>query len=316
MKKKINWTVWLSTLSLPLLLAVLVVVFSLLSGNFFTRLNLTNILVQNMHIVVLSTAVLVLMVIGGIDLSMGFQISVVAVVMAKTIKDGTLSIWVAIVLGVVVCMVLGLFNGVMSRLLKTHTMIVSLGSMAVFQGISFLISKSKTYGGLPRAFMYIGQGRLWGWLPLNAVITAVLVLVVGYVLRRTYLGRHFYAVGDNPEAARLAGLNVWRIKYIAYLIAGALVGFSALLLSSRTGSGDSGMGPDLTFTGITAAVLAGVALKGGEGTLWKVVVAVFVLGVLANGMQLVGLGTYPQYIAKGAIMMGSLYLSNRSVKAV
>jgi ribose transport system permease protein len=162
--------------------------------------------------------------------------------------------------------------------------------------------------------MYIGQGRLWGWLPLNLIITAVLVLIVGYFLRRTYLGRHLYAVGDNPEAARLAGLNVWRIKYVAYLIGGALVGITALLLSSRTGSADSGMGPDLTFTGITACVLAGVALKGGEGVLWKVIVAVLVLGVLANGMQLVGLGTYPQYIAKGAIMMGSLYLSNRNVK--
>jgi ribose transport system permease protein len=304
MKKKINWIAWLSTLSLPILLAVGLVVFSLLSHKFFTQLNLTNILVQNMHIVLLSAAVLVLMIIGGVDLSVGFQVSVVAVVMAKTIKGGTLPIWAAIIVGILVCVVLSLFNGVMSRVLKSHTMIVSLGSMAVFQGISFLISGSKTYGGLPRSFMYIGQGRLWGWLPLNAVITLVLLLAVGYLLKRTYLGRHFYAVGDNPEATRLAGLNVWRIKYIAYLVAGALVGVTALLLASRTGSADSGTGVDLMFTGITACVLAGVALKG--------VVAVFVLGVLANGMQLVGIGTYPQYIAKGAIMMGSLYMSNRS----
>jgi ribose transport system permease protein len=156
---------------------------------------------------------------------------------------------------------------------------------------------------------------LGGWLPLNVIITAVLVLAVGYFLQRTYLGRRLYAVGDNPEASRLGGLNVWRTKYIAYLIAGVLVGIAALLLASRTGSADSSMGADLTFTGITACVLAGVALKGGEGTLWKVIVAVFVLGVLANGMQLVGLGTYPQYIAKGLIMFGSLYMSNRSMKA-
>ncbi len=305
----------LANLSLPILLIVIVFVFSMLSDKFFTQLNLTNILVQNFHIAVMSAAVLILMIIGGIDLSIGYQISVVVVVVAKAIKTGALPIWLAIVVGILVCMVLALFNGVMSRYLKSHTMIISLGSMAVFQGLSYLISESRTYNGLPREFMYIGQGRLWGWLPVNGIITLVLLLVVGYFLRKTYLGRHMYAVGDNPEAARLAGLNVWKIKYVAYLLAGALVGVTAVLLSARSGSADSTMGPDLTFTGITACVLAGVALKGGEGTLWKVIVAVFVLGILSNGMQLVGLGTYPQYIAKGVIMLVSIYLSNRTLKA-
>lgn len=312
--KKTNWTAVISNLSLPILLIVSLAAFTLLNDKFFTQINLTNILVQNMHITVLSTAVLILMIIGGIDLSIGFQISVVAVLIARSIKENILPIWAAIVAGILVCMVLALFNGLMSKVLKSHTMIISLGTMAVFQGISFLLSQSKTYGGLPKEYQYIAQYRIGGIVPTSAVITLVIVLVVGWFLKRTYLGRHLYAVGDNPEAARLAGLNVWRIKYLAYLIAGALVGVTAVLLSSRTGSADSGMGPDLTFTGITACVLAGVALKGGEGTLWKVVVAVFVLGVLANGMQLVGLGTYPQYIAKGAIMLGSIYLSNRSLK--
>ena len=99
-------------------------------------------------------------------------------------------------------------------------------------------------------------------------------------------------------------------------MAGVLVGITAILLSARSGSADSTMGPDLTFSGITACVLAGVALKGGEGTLWKVVVAVFVLGILTNGMQLIGLGTYPQYMAKGSIMLFSIYMSNRNLKAM
>ena len=99
-----------------------------------------------------------------------------------------------------------------------------------------------------------------------------------------------------------------------FLGAGLLVGISAVLMSARNGSADASIGTGIEFTGITAGVLAGVALKGGEGTLWKVIVAVFVLGVLSNGMQLIGLGTYPQYIAKGAIMLLSLYLSNRNAR--
>ena len=122
------------------------------------------------------------------------------------------------------------------------------------------------------------------------------------------------AMENNPEAAKLAGLNVAKIKILGFTCAGILVGISAILLAARSGSADSSTGTGIEFTGIIACVLSGVALKGGEGTLWKAIVAVFVLGVLSNGMQLINLGTYPQYIAKGIIMLVSLYLSNKTAK--
>ena len=135
-------------------------------------------------------------------------------------------------------------------------------------------------------------------------------------MAKTSIGRKVYAAGDNPEAARLAGLNVRKIKILAFTFAGLLVGVSAVLFSARNGYANATTGSGIEFTGITACVLAGVALKGGEGILWKAIVAVYVLGVLTNGMQLLGLGTYPQYIAKGALMLLSLYLSNRNAKAM
>jgi ribose/xylose/arabinose/galactoside ABC-type transport system permease subunit len=144
----------------------------------------------------------------------------------------------------------------------------------------------------------------------------VILLIVGFIMNKTYIGRYVYAAGDNPESARLAGLKVSKIKVLAFTFGGLLVGIAAVLLSSRAGSADSTTGLGLEFTGITACVLAGVALKGGEGTLWKVIVAVFVLGILSNGMQLIGLGTYPQYIAKGVIMLVSIWLSNRNAPSV
>lgn len=303
----------ISNISLVIMLLLSIVVFSLFSDKFFTQLNLTNILVQNIHVSVLATAVLILMVSGGVDLSIGYQISVAAVIIAKLISVGGMPVWLSIIVGIFACVVMGIFNGVLAIKLKSHTMIISLGTMAIFQGLSYLISESKVYYNLPKSFMFLGQGRLFGWLPFNAIILIVVLLIVGYILEKTYIGRHIYSVGDNPEAARLAGLNVNKIKITAYVIGGILVGISAVLLAARSGSADSTMGPDLTFSGITACVLAGVALKGGEGTLWKVIIAVFVLGVLSNGMQLVGLGTYPQYIAKGVIMVVSIYLSNRNL---
>ena len=241
--------------------------------------------------------------------------SVAAVLVAKLLSNGSVGVVPAILLGIAICVALGCFNGVMSIALNSQPMIVTLGTMAIFQGISFLISGSKTYHNLPRSFMFLGQGRILGGIPLNAVIALVIIVIVGVILNRTHVGRKIYAVGDNPEAAKLAGLNVPKIKILVFTCAGILVGISAILLAARSGSADSNTGTGIEFTGIIACVLSGVALKGGEGTLWKAIVAVFILGVLSNGMQLINLGTYPQYIAKGIIMLVSLYLSNKTAKA-
>ena len=303
-----------SNFSMPILLILLMIVFSILSNRFFTPLNLTNILVQNVHIAICATGVFMIMVSGGCDLSIGYQMSVAAVLVAKLLSNGVMGVFPAVLLGILICVALGCFNGVMSIALNSQPMIVTLGTMAIFQGISFLISGSKTYHNLPRSFMYLGQGRIFGKIPLNAVIALVVIVIVGITLNRTQIGRKVYAVGDNPEAAKLAGLNVAKIKILVFTCAGILVGISAILLAARSGSADSSTGTGIEFTGIIACVLSGVALKGGEGTLWKAIVAVFVLGVLSNGMQLINLGTYPQYIAKGVIMLVSLYLSNRTAK--
>ncbi len=303
-----------SNFSMPILLLLLMLVFSLLSDRFLTPLNLTNILVQNVHIAICATGVFMIMVSGGCDLSIGYQMSVAAVLVAKLLSSGAMGVVPAILLGILICVALGCFNGVMSIALNSQPMIVTLGTMAIFQGISYLISGSKTYHNLPRSFMFLGQGKIFGKIPLNAVIALVIIVIVGIILSRTHIGRKIYAVGDNPEAAKLAGLNVSKIKILVFTCAGILVGISAILLAARSGSADSSTGTGIEFTGIIACVLSGVALKGGEGTLWKAIVAVFVLGVLSNGMQLINLGTYPQYIAKGIIMLVSLYLSNRTAK--
>lgn len=305
----------IADLSLPILLVALIIFFSIMSEAFLTPLNLTNILVQNVHVAVCATAVMIIMISGGCDLSIGYQMSVAAVLVTKMLSVYNVSVPIAIICGVVLCSLLGAFNGLMALKLKSHTMIVTLGTMAIFQGISYLISGSKTFHNLPKSFMYIGQGKLFGVIPLNVIIMIVIVVIAAFIMQKTSIGRKVYAAGDNPEAGRLAGLNVARIKVLSFTVAGVLVGISAILLASRAGSADSSTGTGIEFTGITACVLSGVSLKGGEGTLWKVIVAVFVLGVLANGMQLINLGTYPQYIAKGVIMLVSLYLTNRNAQA-
>ncbi len=313
MKSKKSVGAFLADWSMVILLVALMLFFGIMSDAFFTPLNITNIFIQNVHVAVCTIAVFIIMVSGGCDLSIGYQMSVAAVLCTKLLSEGVVSVPVAVILAIVVCSALGAFNGIMTLKLKSNAMIVTLGTMAIFQGLSFLVSGSKTFHNLPKSFMYIGQGTI-GFLPINVIIMFVLIAIAIFVLTKTSIGRSVYAAGDNPEAARLAGLNVGKIKVLSFAVAGSLVGVAAILLASRAGSADSSTGVGIEFTGITACVLSGVALKGGEGTLWKAIVAVYVLGVLANGMQLINLGTYPQYIAKGVIMLFSLYLSNRNVK--
>ena len=167
----------ISNFSMPILLGLLILVFSILSDRFLTPLNLTNILVQNVHIAICATGVFMIMVSGGCDLSIGYQMSVSAVLVAKLLSNGTMSVAPAILLGILICVALGCFNGVMSIALNSQPMIVTLGTMAIFQGISYLISGSKTYHNLPRSFMYLGQGKLFGKIPLNALIDITFTVI-------------------------------------------------------------------------------------------------------------------------------------------
>ena len=155
----------ITELSLPIMLAALLIFFTIMSDRFLTPLNLTNILVQNVHVAVVATAVMIIMISGGCDLSIGYQMSVAAVLVTKMISEYELPMIAAIICGIVLCSLLGTFNGFMALKLKSNTMIVTLATMAIFQGISYLISESKTYHNLPTAYMYIGQGKIFGWLP-------------------------------------------------------------------------------------------------------------------------------------------------------
>ena len=201
----------ISNFSMPILLVLLMLVFSILSDRFFTPLNLTNILVQNVHIAICTAGVFMIMISGGCDLSIGYQMSVAAVLVAKLLSNGTMGVVPACLLGIGICVALGCFNGVMSIVLNSQPMIVTLGTMAIFQGISYLISGSKTYHNLPRSFMFLGQGRIFGVIPLNVVIALVVIGITG--IKRIVLMycliviAALIEVGITPQLVRMYLLN-------------------------------------------------------------------------------------------------------------
>ena len=289
-----------------LVLIFAVVLFGILEPNFLSWSNLGNILWQNSYMVIASLGMGILMISGGVDLSAGYNIGFSMSITAAALVWWSLPIPVAILLGVATSIILSTAVGFVAVKLKIHPMMVSLGTMSVFMGVAFLFTKSRTISGIPTEFKMIGQGSVFGFIPIAALVLVVVILAVGFMLRRTYFGRYLYSVGGNPDASHLAGIKVEKIRILASSVTGLLFGIAAILLVSRVGSASAGIATDVMFSTITACLLGGVTLQGGEGKVWGIVVGAFILGVLSNGMQLVGLGTYPQHIVKGLILIASM----------
>lgn len=298
--------------ALLILLVILVIGFGLMSPNFLKIANIRNILLQNAHIAVACMAVAILMISGGADLSVGNEIALGSVIGGLLMQEYGVPIWIAILVMITICTITSTFNMFMTQVLKGNTMIVTLATMTVYSGLAYIISGARSIHNLPRDFMFIGQGRILGSIPLSIIIASVLFIIVAIGISKTYMGKKLYAVGDSSEAARLAGINVRATQLGAFAIGGILIGICCVMLTARAGNATATTGSGIEFTGITACVLGGIPLKGGSGKLWKVIIAAYILGILSNGMQLIGLGSYAQYIAKGVVMMLSIGMSNHN----
>ncbi len=289
-----------------LVLVGLVILFSCLTPFFFTVQNLTNVFVQQSYVMIAAVGLSFVMISGGMDLSLGWQMSLVGVTTAVLMKNMGLPVWLSLVLCGLCGVALGLFNGVMTVSLKVHPLIVTLGTMTIFQGLSYTVANQSVILNLPQSYKFFGQGYLFGWMPVSVILMAVVVAAASFILNKTYFGRHIYAVGSNEDAAHLAGIKVKKIKLLVFSLCGFFVSIATTILFARTGSAAPATGPGVEFNCMTAAVLGGISFKGGDGKMWGLVTGVLILGILGNGMQLVGLNTYVQYIVKGAVLLAAV----------
>lgn len=184
-------------------------------------------------------------------------------------------------------------------------MIVTLATMTMFKGISYILSQSKSYYNFDQAYLNIGQGYV-GAVSVPVIVAVIVAIAIAFVLNKTVFGRFIYAVGGNPETSRLAGVNVKMIKLLTFALAGVLFGIASVILTSRGGSASSNIGPGVEFDAITACVLGGVSFIGGAGRVSDAVVGCLILGVLTNGMQMLGLDINSQYVVKGILLLVSI----------
>jgi len=283
----------------------LVVLFAIVNPQFLTVRNLTNIVTQNTYFIIVAIGLAFVLISGGIDLSVGYQMSLVGVIIAMMMTEYGLPVWLAIVTGLVLGTFLGLINGLIVTRIRTFPLIVTLATAVIFQGISYIVSQARTFRDYPESFQAITKTRIFG-IPLDVYLTIVVVLVASFIFYQTKWGTRVVGLGGNEEALRLSGVNTRRLKTIVYTTCGFFTAIATIVMVSKANSMQSSFGPGTEFTALTAAIVGGVSFLGGEGNIPALVAGVFVLAVLGNGMQLAGWSTYAQYIVRGIILLAAV----------
>lgn len=288
--------------SVYIILAVLILLFSYFNPQFFSGKNFYNLLTQNTYFLIASVGLAFVMIGGGIDLSVGYQMSLVGVVAAMLMTEKNWPVWLTVIFAIVLGTVLGIINGLIVTSIKIFPLIATLATSTVFQGISYTISQAKTYRELPDSFRILSTEKILG-LPLDVYLTIFIIILAAYILNKTYYGRHILAVGGNAEVARLSGINAKLVQISTYGICSFFFAIATLDMISKSNSTSSSFGPGTEFTCMTAAIVGGISFIGGKGSMLGLTAGVFIMQVLGNGMQLAGWGTYSQYIVKGIILL-------------
>ncbi|HOA21085.1 MAG TPA: ABC transporter permease [Anaerolineaceae bacterium] len=284
------------------ILIFLLILFSFIAPNFMTFGNIRTLVRQISFAGISAVGLMFVMISGGIDLSIGSQIVFSNVLLAIMMADWKLPLGAAIPLIMLVGTGLGLINGLLYIKLKIAPLIITLGTSAIFKGFGYIINHSRNIMGFPDAFRWFGQGYVGG-IPVPVIVMVVVALIGSFILTKTYFGRKVFALGGNEEAARLAGVNVDKMKVILFMICGFVSSITTVLLLSRVFAGQTITGQGLEFDCLTAALLGGVSFKGGEGTIFGLMVGILIIGVLNNAMQLASFPDFSQTVVKGTVLL-------------
>jgi ribose transport system permease protein len=286
-----------------LALLCILVFFSAVTGGKFQRPNnILNVIRQVSMMGIASVGMAFVLLLGGIDLSIGSTITLVNIVAAWFMVKAGIHPVPACLTALVMAAAVGFFNGWVIANIKMPPLIVTLSTMTILEGLAFIICGGVPIFGFSKDFAVIGQGYL-GPVPIPVIIMAVILAAGAFILNQTYFGRYFYAVGGNEEAAALSGISVKRVKYLVYTLSGFFAGLAGIVMLSRTMSGQALAGKGFEFDVLTAVVLGGVSVNGGYGKISNVVAGILILGVLSNGMVLMNITQYVQMVIKGSVLL-------------
>lgn len=293
-----------------IILLIEILFFSVKCSNFLTVDNLFLVSRQVSFYGIAAVGMTMVLLVGEIDISVGSILAFSGCLAATLMVKGGVPIAPACLAAVLVSTLFGVISGLLTAVGRVPSLIATLAMQTVIKGCTYLMTGGTAVSGLPDSFKFLGQGFVFGVIPFP-VIVLIVMFIAGYlILNQTYVGRRIYAVGGNKEASRLSGIRTSVIVVGTFVCSAFVAGISGVLMAARLGSGMASVGSDFAMEVLTAAVLGGVSLQGGKGNVLHVLVGSFIIGILANGLVMMGVIEYWQWIIKGIVFVCAVIVSN------
>jgi len=282
------------------------VALSVASPYFLTTANISAVFVQMSFIAIIAVGQTMVIVTAGIDLSVSTIVALAGVVSTMLVVDNHFGVAAGMIAGVVAGGVVGLLNGVLITRVRLPPFIATLGTLSIVGGVALLLTNGESVFGVPQSFNALGGGDL-GPIPVPIVVMVVVAALGSFVLARTTLGRSAYAIGGNPETARLSGINIRRVLTTIYVIQGLLAGLAGVMVASRVVTGQPTAGTNYNLDAIAASVIGGASLFGGEGSVIGAMIGALLMELIANGSDLLNISTFWQDVIVGVVILLAVF---------
>lgn len=297
-----SWLTYLKKSSPVFMLLIMIIIMTVLSDKFFRFSNFVNIIRQSAAIGIIAIGQCLVIIGGGIDLSVGSIMAFSGCIMAVGATQWQLPPVVALLLGIVSGLAVGLFNGFIITKFKLQDFIATLGTMTAIQGVALLVSDGLPISGIPMSLMYVGSEKVFS-IPVS-VFVFIFIAIVGYVLlNQTSFGRNIFAIGGNMEASRVSGISIHKTKVGANIFSGFCCAVAGLVMIGRLNSANALMGAEHELTSIAAVVLGGTSINGGAGSIGGTIIGVVTMGVLNNGLDLLNISAFWQKVVLGLVII-------------
>ena len=295
-------------------LLIISVALSFASPVFLTPDNLLSVLRQVSNNMFLALGMTLVIILGGIDLSVGTCVAMCGTLTAGLMVNQGIPMAAAILFGLSLGTAAGFLNGLIIATFKVPAFIVTMAMMNVAKGIAYIYSGGRSIRISNTAFTDIGTGKLFGFLPLPVVYMIALIIIFIVILNKTKFGTYIFAIGGNRESARLSGVPIKKVEIAVFTISGFLAAFAGIVLSARMYSGQPGVGEGYELDAIAACVLGGISMTGGVGAISGTIFGALVIGIISNGLNLIGLSSFWQLVVKGLIIVLAVIIDTQKGK--
>lgn len=289
--------------------------FAFSTPHFFTAFNLLRVVRQISYIGIMAIGMVFVLSLGEVDLSIGSLYNLVQVITAYSMQEFHLNIWPAVLLGIGAGIFCGFLNGILSITLRIPMIIVTLGTMSIYRGIALVMCKGRAITNFPKenVFFNIGGGTI-SYIPMSVIVMVIMGIIFSVIYTRTTLGRHTCAIGSNKEAARVTGIRIFKTRLLVTMLMGFITAVSGLVGLAFLQTADPSIGQGYELLVIAAAIIGGTALSGGSGTIIGAILGAIIIGVIQNGLLLMGFTMYWSSIVTGIVIIIAVAINSLVTK--